>query len=156
MFDLFDPRFEPTQPDDTGRLPVFSPGKLLMCDTDTENLSLPVFARFFRRKQTPTECSICCDSFYDIDSGTAEEWNLSTAGFHGPWMWSLLLFPMAAQLKCEHELDFCKGCLSTHLSTQLEQYGRSGCDRLTCPAVCGRTLSSTEIALFASPDTREK
>ncbi|KIW01300.1 uncharacterized protein PV09_07338 [Verruconis gallopava] len=156
MFDLFDPQFEPNQPDESGRIPPFSPGKIIICETDMESLCLPVFVKFFRRKQTPRECIICCESYYDVDVGTAEEWQSSTCGFHGPWMWDISIFPMSPMLRCEHEYDFCKSCFSSHLSTQLEQHGRHGCDRLTCPKACGRTLSTEEVLLFASPDTRQK
>lgn len=156
MFDLFDSRFEVAQADDESLHPDFDPGSIVLCETDTNDLKIPIFIKFFRRTEEPVDCSICCESLYDIDTGTTDEWLAATTGFHGPWIWDFLLFPRTIQLECTHPLEFCKTCFSTHLSTQVEQHGRSGCDRLTCPAVCGRTLSPPEIRIFTSLETREK
>jgi hypothetical protein len=152
MYEFFDARFQPNIPDDDGRLQPFNPGKVLLCDVDEGNQTVPIFTKFLRRRTVPKECAICIESLYEIDFETEEEWLVSCEGFCGPWMWKILLFPSKMTLNCEHEINTCKDCWATHLKTQLDQYGRNGCDRLSCPE-CGRILIFQEIRLYASDET---
>jgi len=153
MYEFFDARFQPSIPDDDGRLQPFKPGKILLCDIDQGNLTVPIFTKFFRRRAVPRECAVCTESLYEIDFETEDEWLVSCEGFYGPWMWKILLFPGKATLSCcDHEINTCRDCWARHIKTQLEQYGRSGCNRLSCPE-CSRILNFEEICLYASEES---
>lgn len=158
MHSFFEPAFTNTQPDETGRIPAFKPGKILMVSVDHDggSIDVPLFVRFLRRQKTAKECTICTDELFDIDFGSVREWMDSCAGFHGQWMWKTLLFPVKLGLNCSHEINFCSGCLEKHLKSQLEQYGRSRCDQLACPSDgCGRRLAYGEVQLYAKSRTFE-
>ncbi|KAM0438525.1 hypothetical protein ACHAPT_001274 [Fusarium lateritium] len=158
MYSLFDPAFNNTEPDEAGRIPPFNPGSVKMIRVDHEGGSIPVplFIRFIRRQRRPKECAVCTDEFFDVDFASVEEWLDLCAGFHGEWMWKILLFPVKLGMGCNHEIDFCTGCLEQHLKTQLEQYGRNRCDQLACPSDgCARRLDYDEIRLYAEPETFE-
>jgi hypothetical protein len=155
MYSFFDPRFNITIPDEYGRLPEFNPGNLLLADIDQGDQTIPIFTRFLRRTATPRECSICAESRYELDIENVDAWRSSCQGFQGPWMWNVLLFPTKYSLECEHEMDACKECVATHLSTQLEEFGVNGCDRLSC-LTCSRLLTHREVKLHAEPDTFQK
>ncbi|KAF4334415.1 e3 ubiquitin ligase ari7 [Fusarium beomiforme] len=158
MCSLFDPAFNNTEPDEAGRIPPFNPGNIKMIRVDHQGGSIlvPLFIRFIRRKRKAKECTVCTDEFFDVDYASVEEWLDLCAGFHGEWMWKILLFPVKLGMKCNHEIDFCSGCLEQHLKTQLEQYGRNRCDQLACPSDgCGRRLDYDEIRLYAEPETFE-
>jgi hypothetical protein len=155
MHDFFDSRFSNTIPDESGRMPVFKPGKILQAEIDAGNLTIPVFTRFFRRRTTPKECSICAEVLYDLDFESDDRWMESCDGLHGPWMWNVLLFPTRLSLDCDHDIDACKACFSTHLTTQLDENGVNGCDRLSCP-ICSRILNHHEIKLYAPKETFQK
>jgi hypothetical protein len=155
MYDFFDSRFDNSIPDENGRMPEFNPGNLLLADIDQEDQKFPIFTRFFRRTATPRDCSICTESRYELNFDTVDEWVQSCESFHGPWMWNVLLFPTKFSLECHHEMDACKGCLAKHLSTQLEEYGVNGCDRLSCIS-CNRRLTHREVKLHANSETFQK
>jgi hypothetical protein len=156
MYSFFDPMFTPTVPDDNGRLPPFDSGKIRMLNIDHDggSLKIPLFTRFLRRRGSPRDCSICADSFYDVEYESVQQWLDSCQGFHGEWMWQIILFPEKLKMTCNHEIDFCTNCVQTHLETSLEMLGRSRCDQLACPSAdCGRHLTYDEIRLYAKPDT---
>ncbi|EEU33998.1 uncharacterized protein NECHADRAFT_85406 [Fusarium vanettenii 77-13-4] len=158
MHSLFDPVFNNTEPDEAGRIPPFNPGNIKMIRVDHEGGSIlvPLFIRFIRRQRTPKECAVCTDGFFDVDFASVEEWLDLCEGFHGEWMWKILLFPVKLRIGCNHDIDFCTGCLEQHLKTQLEQYGRSRCDQLACPSDgCTRRLEYEEVRLYAEPETFE-
>lgn len=156
MRSFFDPKFNNPEPDDTGRIPPFRPGKIRIISVDHGggSIQVPLFVRFLRRQRKFTECAVCTEELYDLEFGSAEEWLDLCAGFHGDWMWRILQFPMKLAQECKHDIDFCTRCLQRHLKTQLEQYGRSKCDQLACPADgCSRRLTYDEIRLYAEPTT---
>ncbi|CAM1509001.1 Fc.00g027400.m01.CDS01 [Cosmosporella sp. VM-42] len=156
MHSLFDSMFTNTEPDHTGRIPAFKPGKIRMISVDHNggSIQVPLFMRFLRRRRTPTECAVCTDELFDVEFGSLEEWLDLCTGFHGDWMWEILQYPVKLRLECNHDIDFCTGCLQRHLETQLEQYGRSRCDQLACPSDgCSRRLTYDEVRLYAKPET---
>jgi hypothetical protein len=146
-------------PDERGtRLPPFDPGEIQFVSVDLNHGGddhVPVFTRFLRRQEAPPKsCIICTDDIFDIHTGSAEEWNELCSDFPGDWMWDILQSPVSLELECRHREDFCAACLRSHLRAQLEQHGRGGADRLSCPAPdCGRKLSYQEIRLHADHDT---
>jgi hypothetical protein len=152
MYDPFEDRFTNTIPDDAGRIPPFTPGKIVMGDYGNGELTIPIFMKFFRRSGTPKICSICTDAIYEIAFESEEQWNQVCEGYRGSWMDDVLQFPTKATLGCEHDMDACKACLATHLSTQLEQFGRTACGQLSCPT-CNRSLSDDEVRCFGSKET---
>ncbi|KAK1767421.1 hypothetical protein QBC33DRAFT_586704 [Phialemonium atrogriseum] len=159
MHSLFEPAFRDTEPDETGRVPAFRPGKIWMISVDHGggSIRVPLFVRFFRRQRTGKECTVCTDEIFDVEFGSVEEWLDLCAGFHGQWMWHILRFPAKLGLECSHEIDFCTGCLEKHIDSQLEQFGRSRCDQLACLSDrCGRRLSYDEVRLYAKPSTFKK
>ncbi|KAH7129792.1 hypothetical protein B0J13DRAFT_678864 [Dactylonectria estremocensis] len=159
MHSLFDPMFANTEPDYTGRIPPFEPGKINLISVDHEggSIQVPLFMRFLSRLRIPTECAYCAEEFYDFNFGSVTEWLDLCTGFHGDWMWKILQFPAKLGLECRHDIDFCIGCLKKHLESQLDQFGRSKCDQLACPAHgCGRLLAYQEIKLYAEPETFDK
>lgn len=155
MYSLFDTRFDTAIPDEHGRLPEFNPENLLLADIDQGDQTIPIFTRFFHRTATPRECSICADTRYELDIENVEAWRASCEGFHGPWMWNILLFPTKYGLECEHEMDACKEYVAAHLSTQFEEYGVNGCNRLSC-LTCSRILTHREVKLHAKPKAFQK
>ncbi len=155
MFDFFDSRFDSTIPDESGRMPPFNPGNILLAEVDAGDLQIPIWTRFFKRRTTPKECSICADVLYDLDFGSDTQWMEACDGFYGPWMWNVLLFPTRLSLDCDHDPDACKDCFSTHITTQLDANGVNGCDRLSCP-LCNRVLSHHEVKRYAAKETFQK
>jgi hypothetical protein len=156
MHSLFDPAFASTHPDDTGRIPPFNPGQIKMLSVDHEKgaIVIPFFIRFIKRQATIKECAVCADELYDVDYQSVEEWIDCCQGFHGDWMWKVLLFPEKLGFECGHPIDFCVSCLQRHLEAQLQQYGRARCGQLACLSEgCGRRLSYEEIRLYASAET---
>jgi hypothetical protein len=123
----------------------------MICDID--GLKVPLWTRCLKRRETPKECNICADCFFELDIPSHEDWHRACEGFEGSWMWKVQAFPHL-QL-CDHPFGSCKKCIARHLATQLEQYGRSGCDRMTCPD-CNRKLEDDEIRLLADKDTVNK
>ena len=127
-------------------------GRMVQTNRDGAEIEVPYFLDSMQTK--PKECAFCADEVNDLDIGTPEQWIDVCDGFHGDWMWEILLFPEKLGLHCQHDIDFCTGCFQRHLESQLEQYGRSRCDRLACPGGgCGRVLAYDEIKLYAKPDT---
>jgi hypothetical protein len=119
-----------------------------------EALRIPVFKRFLRTEPTPIECVICTDSYHEVFYGSIEEWTKVCSEFEGDWIWKILLFPQKLYENCSHIIDFCTGCLQQHLETQLDQFGRSACDNITCPSQeCQRLLTYEEIQLYAKEET---
>ncbi|KAK3354056.1 hypothetical protein B0T25DRAFT_591326 [Lasiosphaeria hispida] len=157
MHPLFDPMFTNKIPDETGRVPPFNPGRIRTVSVDhngNNSIDVPLFIRFLRRQETPKSCVVCTDDFFDIHTGSAEEWLELCRGFHGAWMWDVLLSPIKLELECRHTIDFCTTCLRRHLRAQLEQHGRGASGQLSCPSAgCGRKLSYQEIQLYGDPDT---
>ncbi|KAK0724287.1 hypothetical protein B0H67DRAFT_567578 [Lasiosphaeris hirsuta] len=157
MHPLSDPMFTNRIPDETGRVPPFNPGKIRTVSVDhngDNSIDVPLFIRFLRRQETPKSCIVCTDDFFDIHTGSAEEWLELCQGFHGAWMWDVLLSPIKLELECHHTIDFCTTCLQSHLTAQLEQHGRGAPGQLSCPSPdCGRKLSYQEIQLYGSRDT---
>ncbi|KAF4978864.1 hypothetical protein FZEAL_4824 [Fusarium zealandicum] len=158
MHSMFHPMFANTKPDDTGRIPAFQAGRIrnISVDHNGSSIRIPLFMRFLCWEKTPRECSVCTEKLFEVKYGSIDEWLDSCVGFHGEWMWKILQFPVKLGQRCNHEIDFCTGCLEKHLKTQLEQYGRSRCDQLACPSHgCGRLLTYDEIRLYAKPTTFE-
>ncbi|CAJ0548172.1 Ff.00g049260.m01.CDS01 [Fusarium sp. VM40] len=156
MYSLFDPVHANREPDDAGRIQPFKPGRIQMIKVDhgVSSITAPLFMRFIKRQRTPKECAVCTDEFFDICYNSVEEWIDLCAGFHGEWMWKILLFPVKLGSECGHEIDFCTVCLQQHLKTQLQQHGRNRCDQLACPSDgCARRLSYEEIRLYAEDET---
>jgi len=152
MYDFFSDHFNNNIPDENGRVRAFDPGKVFMGNLDRGELVIPIFMKFFRRSTTPKDCSVCAESLYEINFGSEEQWRQACEGYQGSWMSKVLLFPTREVLHCDHDMDICKGCLETHLSTQLEQLGRNACGRLTCPG-CNRVLSESEVRCYGSAKT---
>lgn len=157
MHPLFDPMFTNRVPDETGRVPPFKPGRIRTVSVDhngDNSINTPLFIRFLRRQRPPKSCIICTDDFFDIHTGSAEEWLELCEGLHGKWMWDILLFPIKLELECRHTIDFCTACLQSHFKAQLEQHGRGAPGRLSCPSAdCGRKLSYQEIQLYGDRNT---
>ena len=152
MYDFFSDHFNTSIPLENCRISAFDPGEVLMGSLDRGELVIPIFTKFFRRSTTPKDCSICVESRYEINFDSEEHWRQTCEGFHGSWMSKVLLFPTREVLHCDHDMSMCKECLEKHLSTQLEQFGRNACGRLTCP-ICNRVLSESEVRCFGSEDT---
>lgn len=158
MYSIFDARFKPTAPDDEGRVAPFSVGTIRLVDIIYRGepvRNIPVFVRFFKRVVQPTECVVCTERYYDVDLGAPAGWKAICEDIDGDWMWKLLFFPVATkEVGCRHRFDVCKACIRLHLDTQLEQLGRAGCDRLSCPSEgCGRVYEYEEVKKLATPDT---
>jgi hypothetical protein len=119
---------------------------------DAGDLLIPIFTKAFRRSNEPRECSLCAESYYDVNFESEEKWEESCLGFEGSWMWKPLPFPTKKMLKCGHDVTACKECHEKHLATQLEEKGRIGCDRLSC-AECNRILEHNEVQALASEET---
>ncbi|KAH7180103.1 uncharacterized protein B0J16DRAFT_271771 [Fusarium flagelliforme] len=116
-------------------------------------LSIPVFTRFLCAEKEPADCAICAESICDISYGSIEKWTKVCAEFNGNWMWRVLLFPQKLGLQCNHTIDFCTTCLQRHIRAQLEQFGRSACDNITCPSTsCERLLTYEELQIYAQED----
>lgn len=152
MYDFFSGRFNNNMPDENGRIRAFEPGKVLMGSLDRGELTIPIFTKFFRRSTTPKDCSICAESLYEINFSSKDQWRQACQDYHGPWMSKVLLFPTKEKLHCDHDMDMCKRCLETQLSTQLEQFGRNACGKLTCPQ-CNRVLNDSEVRCFGLEET---
>ncbi|KAH7207828.1 uncharacterized protein BKA55DRAFT_530069, partial [Fusarium redolens] len=121
---------------------------------DGETLSIPVFTRFLRAEKEPTHCVICTESICDVSYGSIEQWTKVCAEFDGDWKWRVLLFPQKLGTKCNHAIDFCTPCLRRHIEVQLEQFGRSACDNITCPSAgCERLLTYEELKIYAQEET---
>ncbi|KAH6953372.1 hypothetical protein DER45DRAFT_575760 [Fusarium avenaceum] len=119
-----------------------------------EALRIPVFNRFLRIEPTSIECVICTDSYHEVFYGSLEEWTKVCSEFEGDWIWKILIFPQKLHENCSHIIDFCTGCLQQHLQTQLDQFGRSAYDNITCPSQeCQRLLTYEEIQLYAKEET---
>jgi hypothetical protein len=118
-----------------------------------ETLSIPIFTRFLRTEKQPTDCVICTESICDVSYGSIGEWTRVCAEFDGDWIWRVLLFPQKLGQKCSHKIDFCTSCLRRHIDVQLEQFGRSACDNITCPStVCQRLLTYEELQIYAQEE----
>ncbi len=155
---FFDKQLQIPIADDHGRIIPFNPGTIRMIDIafKGEMMSVPIFMRFFRRSSKPRECVVCTESHFDIDLGSKEEWSsVCKEDLGDGWMWNLLFFPAAAMMNgCAHEFDTCKQCLGHHITTQLEQLGRAGCDRVSCPTLeCGRVFDHNEVRRLAPEET---
>ena len=154
MYSFFDPRFDSTMADETGCIPEFKAGNIVLGQVNREqgDLSTPLFMKFFRRQTTRKECILCTEVRCEIDHGGEESWIEACEDFQGAWMWNIMLYPNKMMLDCDHEFDICKACIAQHISTQLENHG---CDRMTCPK-CNRQLSHHEIKYFATHEDFEK
>lgn len=130
----------------------FDAGEVLMGNIDRGNLKTPIFTKFFRRSETTVDCSICLESFNEIDIESQERWTQACEGYHGSWMSDVFSFPTRDALRCDHDMNVCKECLRRHLQSQLEQHGRNAAGRLTCP-ICNRVLSEQEVRSLGSAET---
>jgi hypothetical protein len=149
MHELSSDQFDSSTPNGNGNVQAFTVGDVFIGSLGRDNLQIPIFTKFFHRSITAKDCSICAESFYGIDFDSEVRWRQACEGYHGPWMSKVPIFPTRESLYCDHDMDICKTCLATHLSTQLEQYGRNACGRLSCP-MCNRVLSGEEIRCFGS------
>jgi hypothetical protein len=122
---------------------------------DSNDLSVPLVKSFFRRNPTPRECSICSQDLYEIAFKDVDAWKEACRGFEGPWMWEVLEFPTVDTLKCDHELDFCRSCVTEYLDAELTRLGPTGCHRLSCPG-CDRQLSEAEVRSYGSKEVLER
>lgn len=154
-FGLFTDKFSVLCTNDYNEAEPFDAGEVLMGSLDRVDLKIPIFTKFFRRSVTPKDCSICLESFHEIDVECDEEWKKACEGFHGSWMFEIFSFPTRNTLHCDHDTNFCKGCLARHLESQLDQHGRNARGRLTCP-ICNRVLSENEIRCLCSAETVQK
>lgn len=128
--------------------------RLIDIDFSDYTVRIPLFTSFFRRKVAPIECSFCAEDFYEINFGSVDAWVESCRGFRGDWMWEVLQFPFRLGVACNHEIDFCTGCLGRHVQARLEEHGRSRCDQIACPSGgCKRLLTYDEIRLYTSEST---
>ncbi|RGP61352.1 e3 ubiquitin- ligase ari7 [Fusarium longipes] len=119
-----------------------------------KSLSVPVFTRFLEVEKEPTECVVCTESFHDVCYDSIERWEGLCAEYSGNWMWKILLFPQKLGSSCGHKIDFCTSCLQKHIETQVEQFGRSACENITCPSEgCQRLLTYEEIKIYAKEET---
>lgn len=150
--------------------------KMVRIDQNGRSIHVPLFANFLRRRtaERAKECAFCAEEMQDIDIDGSEDWLDVCSGFYGDWVWQTLLFPIKMGVGCrheigfcsrnnldncnggveycQHEIDFCTGCLQRHLETQLEQHGKNS--RFTCPSAdCGRELGHNEIKLYAKEET---
>ena len=130
----------------------FEAGDVLMGSIERENLRIPIFTKFFRRSETAKDCSICLESYNEVDIRSKERWTQACEGFHGAWMSELSSFPTRDALQCDHDMSVCKDCIRRHLESQLEQHGRNASGRLTC-LICNRVLSEQEIRCLGSAET---
>lgn len=126
-----------------------------MGSLDRDDVKIPIFTKFFRRLVTPKDCSICLESFQEIDVECDEEWRRACEGYHGSWMSQIFSFPTRDTLHCDHDMNFCKSCLARHLEFQLDQHGRNATGRFTCP-MCNRVLSENEIRCLCSAETVQR
>jgi hypothetical protein len=136
------------------RMP-FDAGEVLMGHVDRANLKIPVFTSLFRRSRTAKDCSICLESFQEIDVESQERWTQACDGYQGTWMSEVLSFPTPEALHCDHDMNVCKECLRRHLDSQLEQHGRNARGRLTCP-ICNRVLSEPELRCLGSAEAVQR
>ncbi|KAF4339555.1 e3 ubiquitin ligase ARI7 [Fusarium beomiforme] len=117
----------------------FKLGQFLEMDDASRTLRVPIFTRLLELQKSPTECSICAESIYDLADGTLNEWNTLCQGYSGDWKWKVQPFPRMLEQKCSHTLD---------------QHGRGGCHLLTCPSLdCNRRLEYDEVKLYARQDS---
>jgi hypothetical protein len=129
-------------------------GEVLMGKIDTVDLQTPIFTKFFRRSETAVDCSICLESFHEIEIESQERWTQACEGYHGSWMSDMFSFPTRDALHCDHDINVCKQCLRRHLESQLELHGRNAKGRLTCP-ICNRVLSEQEVRSLGCAETVE-
>jgi IBR domain, a half RING-finger domain len=157
MYDIFADSSLIDTPDETGEAFPYDLGQVTMARIDREDtiISVPILTRFFKRLTEAKECTICTESYHEIDTRSPQEWTSACEGFEGPWTATVMAFPTKTQQKCEHSLDVCKSCFARHLDGQLIQNARSPVGSLTCPE-CRRALDSSEIRNLASEDTIQK
>lgn len=154
-FGLFTDKFSVLCTNDYHAAEPFDVGEVLMGSLDRDDLQIPIFTKFFRRLVTPKDCSICLESFHEIDVGCDEQWRNACEGYHGSWMSQLFSFPTRNTLRCDHDMNVCKRCMARHLESQLDQHGRNVKGRFTCP-ICNRVLSENEIRCLCSAETVQR
>jgi hypothetical protein len=169
MKSFFDPSLQSSHPDEDGRLPPLDAGSIRMFWVDNPSgtgtadndgvHSIPIFMRLLRRNTSTNGrwCNGCCEHWFEIDCGSAPEWAEVCRQFGGDWMWRILVFPQMLAAACGHDLDHCSDCLANHMKAKLEELGRNAADNLPCPTEdCNRTLSYSEIKLYADKEAFEK
>lgn len=154
MYSLFDAKFDSAIVDETGYIPDFNPGTILLANIDNGPL-VPLFLKFIRRETRPKSCIICSKSMFEIDYGDVDSWKSACSGFEGLWMWNILLFPTSEIQQCDHDFDACRACTKEHLRGALISGGSSACDTLSCPQ-CNRKLSYQEVLRLADTETIAK
>jgi hypothetical protein len=178
MSSFLDPRFRSTVPDDEGCVTPFVVGTVRCLPVVFKGgavAGVPILLRFLRRRKKPTECVVCDESYFDVNTGTAGAWAAvrgvgrggggsgssgggahEVADFDEDWMWRLLHFPAGDLVGCSHDFDTCKACLAKHIASHLEQLGRAAVQQISCPTIgCGRTLTYEEVRRLASKESFE-
>ena len=131
------------------------PGEVFIGDLDRGSFKIPIFTKFLRRAEVAVDCSICLESFNEIEIASPERWTQACKGYQGSWMSDVFSFPTKETLHCDHDIDFCRQCFRRHLECQLEHHGRNAEGRLTCPS-CSRVLSEQEVRSFGSAETVQR
>lgn len=156
-FGIFRSTISTAAPDEYDPEEPLDVGEVLVGSLDRDNLKIPIFTKFFKRSETAKDCSICLESFHEIDIESEQQWKDVCDGYHGDWMSQVFSFPSNNILQCDEHNDseVCKDCFGRHLESQLEQHGWNSRGRLTCP-ICNRALSEDEIRRLASKETVQK
>jgi len=66
MYPFFDDRFRVDVPDDCGRTRPFRAGTVQLVDLDSA-VQVPVFLKFFKRIERPTQCVVCSEKVWELD-----------------------------------------------------------------------------------------
>lgn len=155
MYSYFDRRFDSTSVDENGCIPEFNPGTIFSAEMETGPSPVPIFIKFFRRQNRPKTCTICNKTLFDIDWEDVDSWKAECEGFQGPWMWSILAFPISEVQKCDHDFEFCRSCTSECIRRSIADGGPSACESITCPQ-CFRVLSYQEVRQLTDSETVTK
>jgi len=114
-----------------------------------QTYQVPIFLNFFRRQRIPKECIVCAEDKFEIDYGSWLQWKLACGKFRGPWMWTVLEYPISEHQRCAHSLDVCRLCIAKHIAISLEN---GNFERITCPQ-CDRGLAYDEIRNLCPEET---
>jgi Zinc finger, C3HC4 type (RING finger) len=116
---------------------------VIMGHFDRYERTVPIFPKFFRNAAGEKQCIICVDDIREIVF-TSRDWNRISKEFPGLWMSEISTRVMPEMLSCDHDVEYCKKCLLTHLETKVQALGRNVAGKLDCPQ-CSRLLSEDEI-----------
>ena len=109
---------------------------------------VPIFIDLFKRK-APKECVVCAEDKLEIDIGSWMRWTRACAHFRGPWMWTILEYPVQEHQRCNHSLDICRSCIAKHISIRLES---GHANSIICPQ-CDRDFTYDEIRNLCTKET---